>query len=101
MRAANTPLGHHTDHCPMGLGQYDSLGEYCGPHTASSVFLILLNDGGLPAAEQVLGVNAMLRCSVLVQLVHQRLHGQRTPPQEPAVTVTRHGCTGQRLPAHR
>ena len=26
----------------MGLGQYVSLGEYCGPHTASSVFLILL-----------------------------------------------------------
>ena len=26
----------------MGLGQYDGLGEYCGPHTASSVFLILL-----------------------------------------------------------
>ena len=26
----------------MGLGQYNSLGEYCGPHTASSVFLILL-----------------------------------------------------------
>ena len=26
----------------MGLGQYDSVGEYCGPHTASSVFLILL-----------------------------------------------------------
>ena len=26
----------------MGLGQYDSLGEYCGPHTASSGFLILL-----------------------------------------------------------
>ena len=25
----------------MGLGQYNSLGEYCGPHTASSVFLIL------------------------------------------------------------
>ena len=24
----------------MGLGQYDSLREYCGPHTASSVFLI-------------------------------------------------------------
>ena len=23
----------------MGLGQYNSLGEYCGPHTASSVFL--------------------------------------------------------------
>ena len=28
---------------PMGLGQYDSLGEYCGPHTASSVFLISLS----------------------------------------------------------
>ena len=26
----------------MGLGQYDSLGEYCGPHTASSVFLIVV-----------------------------------------------------------
>ena len=24
----------------MGLGQNDSLGEYCDPHTASSVFLI-------------------------------------------------------------
>ena len=26
----------------MGLGQYDGLGEYCDPHTASSVFLILI-----------------------------------------------------------
>ena len=26
----------------MGLGQYDGLGEYCGPHTASSMFLILI-----------------------------------------------------------
>ena len=26
----------------MGLGQYDDLGEYCFPHTASSVFLILV-----------------------------------------------------------
>ena len=26
----------------MGLGQYYSLGEYCGSHTASSVFLILI-----------------------------------------------------------
>ena len=25
----------------MGLGQYNSLGEYCGLNTASSVFLIL------------------------------------------------------------
>ena len=29
-----------TDRGPMGLGQYNSLGEYYGPHTASSVFLI-------------------------------------------------------------
>ena len=37
------PLGHYTDHGPMGLGQYNSLGEgYCGPHTASEVFLIIL-----------------------------------------------------------
>ena len=26
----------------MGLGQYDSLEEYCSPHTASSVFIILV-----------------------------------------------------------
>ena len=38
----NTPLGHHTDRGPTGLGQYNSLGEYCGPCTASSVFLISL-----------------------------------------------------------
>ena len=38
----NTPLSHHTDPGPMGLGQYTSLGKYCGPHTASSVFLILI-----------------------------------------------------------
>ena len=37
-----TPLGHHTDCGPMGLGKYNSLGEYYGPHTASSVFLILI-----------------------------------------------------------
>ena len=27
---------------PIGLGQYDSVGEYCDPYTASSVFLISL-----------------------------------------------------------
>ena len=27
---------------PMGLGQYNSLGEYCDPHTASPVFLIIV-----------------------------------------------------------
>ena len=27
----------------MGLGQHDSLGEYCDPHTTSSVFLMLVN----------------------------------------------------------
>ena len=30
----------------MGLGQYNSLGEYCDPHTASSVILILLQSFG-------------------------------------------------------
>ena len=38
----NTLLGHHTDRGLMGLGQYNSQGEYCGPHTASSVVLILI-----------------------------------------------------------
>ena len=36
------PLGHHTYRGPMGLGQYNSLGVCCGPHTASSVFLTLV-----------------------------------------------------------
>ena len=26
----------------MGLGEYDGLGTYCDPHTASSVFLVLI-----------------------------------------------------------
>ena len=26
----------------MGLGHYNSLGEYCHPHNASSVFLIII-----------------------------------------------------------
>ena len=38
----NTLLGNHTDHSPMDLGQYNSLGEYCGLNTASSVFLIII-----------------------------------------------------------
>ena len=38
-----------------GIGQYDGLGEYCGPHTASSVFLILeLTD--TPGLGDVVGV---------------------------------------------
>ena len=38
----NTHLGHKNDCGPIGLGQHNSLGESCGPHTASSVFLIFL-----------------------------------------------------------
>ena len=34
------PIGLYTDCGPMG--QYNSMDEYCNPHTASSVFLILL-----------------------------------------------------------
>ena len=30
------------DRGPLGLGHYDSLGKYCRPRTASSVFLILV-----------------------------------------------------------
>ena len=33
---------HYTDCGPVGLGQYNSLGKYCDPHTASSMFLILI-----------------------------------------------------------
>ena len=34
------PLAINTDCSPTGLGRCNSLGEYCGPYTASSVFLI-------------------------------------------------------------
>ena len=36
----NTPLGYYTDQGPQGRGQYDDHGVYCGPSTASKVFLI-------------------------------------------------------------
>ena len=32
---------YHTDYDPTGLGQYNGLEAYCGPYTASSVFLML------------------------------------------------------------
>ena len=35
-----TPLGHYTDRGPMDIGQYNGLSQYCGSHTASSMFLI-------------------------------------------------------------
>ena len=35
-------LGHYTYHNPTGLGQYDGLREYYGPHTASSEFLVII-----------------------------------------------------------
>ena len=38
----NTPLGYHTGRSPTGPGQYNNLGEYCGPHTTPSVFLMLV-----------------------------------------------------------
>ena len=42
----NTPFDHDTDRSHPGLGQYDGLGEYCDPHTASSVFLIHMHIKG-------------------------------------------------------
>ena len=41
LRPQYTP-GHHTDSSPMGLGLFDSLGEYCGLSTASEVFIVLV-----------------------------------------------------------
>ena len=42
-----------SSYCPgSGLGQYDSIGEYYDPHTASSVFLILLPPGADSTKEQ-------------------------------------------------
>ena len=38
----NKPLGHHTNCSPVGLGQYNSLGEYGDLSTVSEVFLILV-----------------------------------------------------------
>ena len=33
-------INMNIDRGPMGLGQYDDRGEYCGPHTVSSLLLI-------------------------------------------------------------
>ena len=47
----------------MGLGQYDGLGEYCGPHTASSLFLILLP-------------NSIHICAIIMQYFHIQTGGK-------------------------
>ena len=44
----------------MGLGQYNSLREYCSPHTASSVFLILVFP--LRAPELAVYCISVVRC---------------------------------------
>ena len=44
----NTSLCDDTDRGPTGLGQYDGQGVYCGPHTASSVFRILVIHEAFP-----------------------------------------------------
>ena len=43
-QAAAGSSSRPTDRGPMGLGQYDSLGEYYGPRTASLCFLFLLHN---------------------------------------------------------
>ena len=42
LRGPNTPLGDYTDRDPMGLSQYNNLGEYCNPRTTSPGFLIIV-----------------------------------------------------------
>ena len=44
----------------MGIGQYDGHGEYCGRHTASEVFLILIFSLAYPEYSR----NAMLQENV-------------------------------------
>ena len=69
-----TPLGHHTDRGPMGLGQYNSLGEYCGPHTASSVFLILIF-----YIEDI--SNIFLTDRNIIIIFRKQLHNHKIEPQ--------------------
>ena len=63
-RQYNTPLGHHTERGPMGLGQYNSIGKYCGSHTASSVFLKLLlspaNSGVVKIMQKCMYIHSIL-----------------------------------------
>ena len=81
---------------PLGLGQYDGLWEYCGPHTASSVFLILVHsqisyidmclDGVLVDGRGVSDGGVLLRADPTghVHLSAQGLQtvlGQRLQPQ--------------------
>ena len=50
----------------MGLGQYNSLGEYCGPHTASSMFLILV----FPPIDKIVKGCAVEETVVKVRMVN-------------------------------
>ena len=49
----------------MGLGQYDSIGEYCGPHTASSVFFIIIMSAGL-IVRQILNMFNICRWQIII-----------------------------------
>ena len=55
----------------MGLGQYISLGEYCGPHTASSVFLILLRRPSWRSAVNQGATQYKEECILHVQTNHR------------------------------
>ena len=68
----------------MGLGQYGSLGEYCGPHTASSVFLMLLDMNGMSSEWETL----IIICSIFDLTGSE---SQRRDPQIPlSVEVSAH-----------
>ena len=54
LRQQYTPLGHNTNCRPKDLGQYNSLGVYCDPHTVSSVFLIFISQLGMHPMHQKL-----------------------------------------------
>ena len=75
----------------MGLGQYNSLGEYCVPHTASSVFLILtVACDILPFLEFNMGIHRRQGHATLPFLKIDRPHApsplpSRAPDRAPPV----------------
>ena len=46
----NTSLGYYTDQGPLGCGQYNGQGVYCGLSTGSEVFLMLTSLMSVPVA---------------------------------------------------
>ena len=81
----------------MGLGQFNSLGEYCGPHTASSVFLILIVVCGISSTSCQLITELFPHCLKVMLFALYFTPGVRTVANTGFREVGREGGLGNSL----